>query len=178
MAPGRLLDDDDSSLPLVSRHKRPRRDVLSNEEVVLSEGAAVDEEEEAVARSSETISSPSTVPPHPLGLRPSGNAYTATRDIKAFTGHFARLPDELLLQLLEVLDPVDLVKLGGTCKALHAFCSAEDFWKTLFIEYVMPNVSHRKSCSIFIPDILLRSPFPGVGRGALRISNSLPIVKL
>ena len=140
MAPGRLLDDDENSFDLVTRHKRLRRDVLSNEEVLVND-QAVDEEEEAVAGGSEAVPSASTVPPHPLGLRPSGNAYTATRDIKAFTGHFARLPDELLLQLLEVLDPVDLVKLGASCKALHAFCSAEDLWKTLFIEYVISNTS-------------------------------------
>lgn len=141
MAPGRLLDDDDeSTFDLVSRHKRLRRDVLSNEEVLVNDEAA-DESEEPVTRGSEAVASVSSVPPHPLGLRPSGNAYTATRDIKAFTGHLARLPDELLLQLLEVLDPVDLVKLGASCKALHAFCSAEDLWKTLFIEYVIPTTS-------------------------------------
>jgi len=73
---------------------------------------------------------------HPYNIRPSGNAYTASRDIKAFAGSFAALPDELILQVLEYLEALELVRLGSSCKALYAFCRAEDLWRTLFIEYV------------------------------------------
>jgi hypothetical protein len=76
-----------------------------------------------------------TVTSHPLNLKPSGNVFAAERDIKMSMNIFARLPDELLLQVMEWLEPVDLIRLGSTCKAFYAFCTAEDLWKTLFIEY-------------------------------------------
>lgn len=77
------------------------------------------------------------VPPHPLGIKPSGNAYDAKINIKSSAGFFALLPDELLLQLLEHLTATDLLRLGSTCKALYAFSAAEELWKALFIEYVL-----------------------------------------
>jgi len=78
----------------------------------------------------------SVVPPHPQGIRPSGNAFDARVNIRYRCGTFALLPDELILQLLEYLDCVDLVRMGGTCKALYGFATSEELWKTLFIEYV------------------------------------------
>lgn len=75
-----------------------------------------------------------TIRRHPLGIRPSGNAFTATVNLKAATGSFALLPDELLAQLLEYLDAPDLLRLGATCRALHAFTRSEELWKALFIE--------------------------------------------
>ena len=71
---------------------------------------------------------------HPLGVRPSGNALTATRNFRQACGSFASLPDELLMQLLESLQAEDLLRLGGTCKALHAFSRSEELWRTLFVE--------------------------------------------
>ncbi|KAF2806725.1 Clavaminate synthase-like protein [Mytilinidion resinicola] len=75
-----------------------------------------------------------TIPSHPLGIRPSGNAYTASHDIKTACGPFARIPDELLITLLEGLDAQELVRLGSTCKAFYAFTRLEELWRTLFIE--------------------------------------------
>lgn len=77
---------------------------------------------------------PDAIPPHPLGVKPLGNAYTTRRNLKASAGSFKRLPDELLVHFLEYLEAVDLLKLGGTCKALYAFTRFEDLWKTLFVE--------------------------------------------
>ncbi|KAF2234507.1 Clavaminate synthase-like protein [Viridothelium virens] len=74
------------------------------------------------------------VPSHPLGVRPSGNAYTSTRNIKSNAGWFAILPDETLLQMLEYLEAPELLRLGATCKAIHAFSRAEELWKALLIE--------------------------------------------
>lgn len=71
---------------------------------------------------------------HPLGVRPSGNAFTSKSNLKASCGIYALLPDEVLAQLLEYLEATDLLKLGATCRALHAFTRAEDLWKTLFVE--------------------------------------------
>lgn len=76
------------------------------------------------------------VPPHPLGIKPAGNAYTAQDDLKSVAGCFSHLPDELVVQVLEFLDSTALVRLGATCKALYAFCRFDDLWKTLLVEYV------------------------------------------
>lgn len=79
-----------------------------------------------------------TVPFHPLKIKPAGNAYTATENIKLAAGSFALLPDELLIQVLEYLGAASLKRLGSACKALYAFSRLEDLWKTLCIEYELP----------------------------------------
>ena len=71
---------------------------------------------------------------HPLGVRPSGNALTSAVNLKYSAGLFAALPDELLASFLETLQPQDLLRLGGTCRALHAFTRNEELWRTLFVE--------------------------------------------
>ncbi|KAF2723277.1 Clavaminate synthase-like protein [Polychaeton citri CBS 116435] len=71
---------------------------------------------------------------HPLGVRPSGNALTASRNLKTACGLFALLPDELLMNLLEIMDARVLLLLGGTCRALHAYTRNEELWRALFIE--------------------------------------------
>ena len=80
---------------------------------------------------------PEGVPAHSLGIKPLGNAYDvgAPANIRTCAGVFAKLPDELLLHVLEYLRPGGLLKLSGTCRALHAFCAAEELWKTLAVEY-------------------------------------------
>jgi hypothetical protein len=80
--------------------------------------------------------SPNSIPHHPLGIKPSGNQYTATSNGKDAIGPFKLLPDEVLAILLEYFDSFQLCLLGSTCKFLYAFCRSDDLWKTLFIEYV------------------------------------------
>jgi hypothetical protein len=75
-----------------------------------------------------------TIPHHPLGVKPSGNALTATWSLRAAVGTLAILPDEMILPLLEYLEAPDILRLGRTCKALYAFTRAEEVWKTLFIQ--------------------------------------------
>ena len=75
-----------------------------------------------------------TIPHHPLGVKPSGNALTATWSLRAAIGSLVILPDELILPLLEYLDAPSLLRLGRTCKALYAFTRAEELWKTFFIQ--------------------------------------------
>lgn len=75
------------------------------------------------------------VPPHPLGIKPAGNAYTSSSNIRSTIGIFASLPDELIVQILEHLDSTSLLQLGATCKVLYAFSRLEDLWKALFIGY-------------------------------------------
>jgi len=77
--------------------------------------------------------SPITIPPHPLGVKPSGNSYTATSNARHALGEFERLPDEALTVFLEYLDSSLLRTLGSTCKALYAFCRLDELWKALFI---------------------------------------------
>ncbi|KAL2041281.1 hypothetical protein N7G274_005663 [Stereocaulon virgatum] len=74
------------------------------------------------------------VPSHPLGIKPSGNAYTANENLKSAAGRFSLLPDEVLVQILECLDAKSLRKIECTCKALYAFSRLEDIWKTLCIK--------------------------------------------
>lgn len=71
---------------------------------------------------------------HPLGVRPSGNAFTSKINLKAACGTFALLPDEILASFLEYLQPSDLLRLGSTCRALHAFTRSEELWKAIFVE--------------------------------------------
>lgn len=71
---------------------------------------------------------------HPLGVRPAGNALTARSNAKDSCGSFSRLPDEVIALLLEVLQLPHLLRLGATCRALHAFTRNEELWRALFIE--------------------------------------------
>ncbi|KAK0100303.1 hypothetical protein ONS95_008261 [Cadophora gregata] len=78
--------------------------------------------------------SPNTIPPHPLGVKPAGNQYTASSIAKNSIGSFQAFPDEILAIFLEYLDSYKLRSLGATCKFLYAFCRSDDLWKALFIE--------------------------------------------
>ena len=78
-------------------------------------------------------SEPVALPAHPLGIRPAGNAYTADTNIKLAAGNFHCLPDEIIMEILEFLEPVPLVLLGNTCKALYAFSRFEELWKAIVI---------------------------------------------
>lgn len=78
------------------------------------------------------------VPAHPLDIKPLGNLYSAAGpSIKKYSGLFSRLPDEIILQLLEYICVPELLSLGGTCKALYAFCRHDEIWRALFVEYVI-----------------------------------------
>lgn len=72
---------------------------------------------------------------HPLGIRPSGNALTASSgDAHDNIGRFGALPDEVILILLEWLEDVELLSLGKTCRAFFAFTTSDDLWKTLMLQ--------------------------------------------
>ncbi|KAH7408398.1 hypothetical protein DE146DRAFT_373701 [Phaeosphaeria sp. MPI-PUGE-AT-0046c] len=73
------------------------------------------------------------LPSHPLGVKPAGNAYTASENIKSRCGSFVRLPDELLSHILESFDADTLVRLGSTCRALYAFTRLDELWRALFV---------------------------------------------
>ncbi|KAL9604815.1 MAG: hypothetical protein Q9219_000263 [cf. Caloplaca sp. 3 TL-2023] len=75
------------------------------------------------------------VPTHPLEIKPLGNAYTAEASIKEMAGLFAPLPDDLITQIIDWLLPTELLRLGGTCKALYAFSRQEELWKSLLLRF-------------------------------------------
>ncbi|KAG9201547.1 hypothetical protein G6514_005554 [Epicoccum nigrum] len=83
------------------------------------------------------------VPPHPLGVKPAGNAYTASDNLKSRCGSFARLPDELLNHILESFDADALVRLGSTCRALYAFTRLDELWRALFVGSSPENFTWR-----------------------------------
>ncbi|PQE19928.1 F-box and domain protein [Rutstroemia sp. NJR-2017a BVV2] len=90
-----------------------------------SDSGSIDYEESSAAVS---------IPPHPLGVKPSGNAYTATSNARYAIGPLQILPDEVLAIFLESLDARLLRSLGAACKFLYAFTRSEELWKPLFIE--------------------------------------------
>ncbi|KAL5115292.1 hypothetical protein ACEQ8H_006804 [Pleosporales sp. CAS-2024a] len=87
----------------------------------------------AVASLTDTQDVAIALPSHPLGIRPAGNAYTASENIKSRCGSFARLPDELLSHMFESFDADTLVRLGTTCRALYAFTRLDELWRALFL---------------------------------------------
>ncbi|KAF2013152.1 F-box domain-containing protein [Aaosphaeria arxii CBS 175.79] len=116
MAPGTLLQEDEYT------DSRPSKKVKTDSEVAVD---YPDDTEEDVA---------TAVPTHPLDIKPAGNAYTASENLKSHCGAFAVLPDELINHMLESFDAGTLVRLGSTCKALYAFTRLDELWRALFIE--------------------------------------------
>ena len=76
---------------------------------------------------------------HPLGIKPSGNAYTTVKNIKAAAGRLYSLPDEIVSRILELLDAYSLIRIGITCKFLYAFSRLEDLWKSFCVDAVSPS---------------------------------------
>lgn len=110
-----------------------------NSQVILNSQVSVEysggDEVESFQAEEEALDTSNSIPPHPLGVKPSGNQYSALVISKNFIGlSFKVWPDEILALFLEYLEPSELRLLGSTCKFLHAFCRADDLWKSLFIE--------------------------------------------
>lgn len=122
MAPGILIDH------VVESQPAKRRRLRHGESNEPAHG-----ESNQPAPSDDDDSTPSLLPPHPLHVKPSYNAYTASSNHKTASGLFAQLPDELLHQLLETLDAAALVALGSTCRALYAFARADEIWRGVFV---------------------------------------------
>ncbi len=83
---------------------------------------------------------------HPLLVRPSGNALTSdTEDLRDFMGIFSQLPDDLVLNLLEVLDHRSLTNLGSTCRAFFAYTTFDPLWRDLVVKNPDPTIDWRGS---------------------------------
>lgn len=72
--------------------------------------------------------------PHPLGIKPSGNLYTAASNARLASGHFQQLPDEVLMTVFESFESEVLNLVGSTCRFLYAFSRCDDLWRALFIK--------------------------------------------
>ena len=82
----------------------------------------------------------SSIPCHPLGIKPLGNQYFSTTvSARKHIGALQLLPDETLMLLLEHLDPRSLRRLGYTSRFLHAFCTSDELWKPLLLESPSEN---------------------------------------
>ncbi|KAL6711909.1 hypothetical protein ACN47E_002952 [Coniothyrium glycines] len=113
MAPGRLEHPS-----ITSVESRPSK------KIKISAAANLENNDQDVA---------AALPSHPLRVKPAGNAYTASENIKSRCGSFARLPDELLSHILESFDADVLIRLGSTCRALYAFTRLDELWRALFV---------------------------------------------
>lgn len=113
-----LLDVHDDGLSSSRPNKRVKLDI--GEEIAQTAQSLEQEEDATLSRR------------HPLGVRPSGNAYLAEHNLKTACGTFSAVPDELIALILETLDAAILLRLGATCRALHAFTRNEELWRALF----------------------------------------------
>ncbi|KAJ9609828.1 hypothetical protein H2200_006157 [Cladophialophora chaetospira] len=84
---------------------------------------------------------------HPLGVKPSGNALTHTtaQNARAYMGSFGRLPDALLVLVLDYFDLRSLVALGSSCRALYAYCSYDQLWRDIAIDTMTSDFDWRGS---------------------------------
>ena len=103
------------------------------------DGIQTDEKEEEIDNvpgdkdDKEVEESETSIPQHPLSIKPLGNAYASDRDLRTASGLFYWLPEETLMYILEQLDAESLVALGATCKALYAFTRADELWKAIYV---------------------------------------------
>lgn len=77
----------------------------------------------------------SSIPVHPLGIKPLGNQYLEDGPIaRASMGTIQLIPDEMLMILLTYFDAPSLRGLGSTCKFLYAACRYDGLWQYLYLE--------------------------------------------
>jgi hypothetical protein len=84
-------------------------------------------------------------PSHPLLVKPSGNALTSEIDLRSSMGAFGRLPDAMILLLLEYLDQKSLIQIGSTCRALFAYSAYDQLWRDLAAEQALSTFDWRGS---------------------------------
>lgn len=85
-----------------------------------------------------TVSSDTVAEKHPLNVKPSGNALLFTnrelsKQRNASMGYFHVLPDDLVLDIMGLLDPIDLMNLAHTSRVMYAFGFDENLWRNLYM---------------------------------------------
>ncbi|KAK5283777.1 hypothetical protein LTR20_008544 [Exophiala xenobiotica] len=101
-------------------------------------GNLQDQDESSIVSTTETDQ-------HPLGVRPAGNALTASENAQNYMGRFGQLPDSFLLLLLEYLDTSALVNLGATCRGLYAYSTFDQLWRDIAVNDMKEDFSWRGS---------------------------------
>ncbi len=128
--------------------------------------------------------------PHPLGVKPSGNALLSsmvnnidslnTRQLtkELQLGYFAILPDELILTIIELLnDPKDLRNLGYCSRVFFAFTWSDENWRKLYMRSQLPpsstTIDHiqNKSDHLHITPLLIKKWQGTWRRSVLHISS-------
>ncbi|KAM9939445.1 hypothetical protein OXX80_001094 [Metschnikowia pulcherrima] len=94
---------------------------------------------------------------HPLNVRPSGNSFfdeeltCPSRDEQM--GHFARFPEELLMELFGFVDDsASLKALSHTSRVMYAYLYDEDMWK----RHYTAKVQNAEKSGAEIPDLVWR----------------------
>lgn len=93
------------------------------------------------SRSTTTAFISSLTKPHPLGVRPSGNTLLCSdpskcNPLNTLGPLFGKLPEPLLMTILqEIEEPMDLLHLGHTCKAMFAYAWNDELWKHMVYRY-------------------------------------------
>ncbi|AGO09993.1 AaceriAAR003Wp [[Ashbya] aceris (nom. inval.)] len=97
------------------------------------------------------VSTFTSAPRHPLGVKPSGNAIMEGFGLKEraearekLLGHLSILPEELLVELLTyITTPKDLQNLGHASRMLYAYTYDEELWRKLYTnEFVRMEQTH------------------------------------
>jgi hypothetical protein len=81
---------------------------------------------------------------HPNGVKPSGNQFWLSGEEPQShvlsrsngLGGFARVSDELVLQVLEMLEARDLVRFSGSSRVAHIFAFHEPLWQDLYLHHL------------------------------------------
>lgn len=79
--------------------------------------------------------------PHPLGVKPAGNALFASSSPSSSSrtttlGSVAALSDELIMHILTSYDlsPAEVATLSQVSRGMRAFANSEGLWRSLFVE--------------------------------------------
>ncbi|SCV04936.1 LANO_0G14708g1_1 [Lachancea nothofagi CBS 11611] len=80
-------------------------------------------------------------PTHPLGIKPSGNAFFE-EDLKEVEKHkqkllgkFGKFPEDLLIHLISFIEsPRDLLALGSASRVFYAYTYSEELWRKFYVD--------------------------------------------
>ncbi|POS86809.1 hypothetical protein EPUL_001262 [Erysiphe pulchra] len=98
--------------------------------------------------------SPTLVPKHPLGIRPLGNQYIALTNSKCFAGLFQMLPEDLIANLLENIDPISLLVSQNSKDFPFTWLGT---WRSTYLN-LKSDIESNPRCDHVFSDILYR-PF-------------------
>lgn len=77
------------------------------------------------------------VPKHPLGIRPLGNKILASdedlkRTVQSAGSLFNKLPDEIILNIMSMLDKDDLFNISHVSKFWYGYATFDELWRKMY----------------------------------------------